>query len=78
MNLPGSKAKTTPVQISITYAEHGTIIGEECFLNNDNYFYTTVVRSSQATVLELPKICLRELITNDILGDLSQWYKKSQ
>ena len=75
---PGSKSKTVMQQVSITYAEQGTIIGEECFLGSENYSYTVVVKSSEVNLLELPKICLRELVQHDLLDDLKLWNRKSR
>ena len=75
---PGSKTRTAAVQISISYAEHGTIIGEECFLGSEKYEYTVTVKSSEVRLLELPKICLRELVQNEMLEDLRHWYQKSR
>lgn len=75
---PGSKTATITRHVSITCAESGTILGEECFLDSRVYLYTVTAKSSEVRLLELPRSCMKELIANEMYADLKTWNKMAK
>lgn len=66
------------LDIPITTAVPGSIIGEEIIFGYETYFYTVKAKTSIVRVLELSRNRVKELILNDIYKDLKDYFQTSK